>query len=121
MAQASAYHYWWLTGNGTGSLADNPANPAKRLYVMGNYSLFVRPNFYRFEATNSSAALITAFKAHEFPCNFVIVAANPNPIAVNQTFTLTHFPASGTLTPMGDLRHAVARQSRRHLRHQPVL
>ena len=97
VAQASAYHYWWLTGNGTGSLADNPANPAKRLYVMGNYSLFVRPNFYRFEATNSSAALITAFKPTNSPA-FVIVAANPNPIAVNQTFTLTHFPASGTLT-----------------------
>lgn len=97
VAQASAYHYWWLTGSGTGSIADNTANPAKRLYVMGNYSLFVRPNFYRFGATNTSAALVSAYKDTN-SANFVIVAANPNAIAVNQTFILTNFPSTGTLT-----------------------
>ncbi len=97
VAQASAYHYWWLTGSGTGSIADNTANPARRLYVMGNYSLFVRPNFYRFGVTNTSAALVSAYKDTN-SANFVIVAANPNAITVNQAFTLTNFPSTGALT-----------------------
>lgn len=97
VAQVNAYHYWWLTGSGTGSIADNTANPAKRLFVMGNYSRFVRPNFYRFGVTNTSAALISAFKTTNSP-NFVIVAANPNAMAVSQTFSLTNFPVTGTLT-----------------------
>ena len=97
VVQANAYHYWWLTGSGTGSIADNTANPAKRLFVMGNYSRFVRPNFYRVGATNNSTALITAYK-DSASSNFVIVAANPTAIAVNQTFALTNFPATSTLT-----------------------
>ncbi len=97
VCQVNAYHYWWLTGSGTGSIADNTANPAKRLFVMGNYSKFVRPNFYRIGATNTSVALVSAYKDTNSP-NFVIVAANPGPYTVNQTFTLTNFPALGTLT-----------------------
>jgi len=98
VAQVNAYHYWWLTGSGTGSIADNTANPAKRLFVMGNYSRFVRPNFYRIGSTNNSAALVTAYKSTN-SFNFVIVAANPTAMAVNQTFTLNNFPVLGTLTP----------------------
>ena len=97
LAQVNAYHYWWLTGSGTGSIADNTTNPAKRLYIMGNYSKFVRPNFYRIGATNTSAALISAYKDTN-SANYVIVAANPSAYPVNQTFTLTNFPVLGTLT-----------------------
>ena len=97
VAQVNAYHYWWLAGSGTGSIADNTANPAKRLFVLGNYSRFVRPNFYRVAATNNTTALITAFKATN-SANFVIVAANPTAYPVNQTFVLTNFPMTGALT-----------------------
>ena len=97
VCQVNAYHYWWLTGSGSGSIANNTANPAKRLFVMGNYSKFVRPNFYRIGATNTTVALISAYKDTNSP-NFVIVAANPGPATVNQTFTLTNFPVLGTLT-----------------------
>ena len=96
VAQANAYHYWWLTGSGTGSIADNTANPAKRLFAMGNYSRFVRPNFYRIGLTNTASALVTAFK-DPASSNFVIVAANNSAFAVNQTFTLTNFPVVGPL------------------------
>jgi glucuronoarabinoxylan endo-1,4-beta-xylanase len=97
VAQANAYHYWWLTGSGNGSIADNTASPAKRLFVMGNYSRFVRPNFYRVGATNSSFALVSAYKdTNSF--NFAIVAANPTAFPVSQTFALTNFPVIGTLT-----------------------
>ena len=97
VCQVNAYHYWWLTGSGTGSIANNTANPAKRLFVMGNYSKFVRPNFYRIGATNTSTALVSAYKDTNSP-NFVIVAANPGPYTINQTFNLTNFPGFGTLT-----------------------
>ena len=98
VAQASAYHYWWLTGSGNGSIVgSSTANPAKRLFVLGNYSRFVRPNFHRLGTTNNSVALITAFK-DPGSSNFVIVAANPSAYPVRQTFMLTNFPATGTMT-----------------------
>ena len=96
VAQVNAYHYWWLTGSGTGSIANNTANPAKRLFAMGNYSKFVRPNFYRVGVTNSATTLVSAFK-DPASSNYVIVAANASAFPVNQTFTLTNFPVTGPL------------------------
>jgi len=96
VAQANAYHYWWLTGSGTGSIADNTANPAKRLFAMGNYSKFIRPNFYRVAVTNTATALVSAYK-DPASSNFVIVAANNSAFPVNQIFTLTNFPVIGPL------------------------
>ncbi|MEI8290848.1 MAG: MBG domain-containing protein [Verrucomicrobiota bacterium] len=96
VAQANAYHYWWLIGSGTGSIADNTANPAKRLFAMGNYSKFIRPNYYRVAVTNTAAALVSAYK-DPASSNFVIVAANNSAFALSQTFTLTNFPVVGSL------------------------
>ena len=96
VVQANAYHYWWLTGSGTGSLANNTANPAKRLFVMGNYSKFVRPNFNRIGVTNTAIALVSAYK-DPGSSNFVIVAANNSAFPVSQTFYLTNFPVIGPL------------------------
>jgi glucuronoarabinoxylan endo-1,4-beta-xylanase len=97
VAQAGAYHYWWLKGSGTGSLAgDSTDTPAKRLYVMGNYSKFVRPGFYRVDATNNTIALVSAYK-DPASSNFVIVAANPSPFAVTQTFDVTSCPSVTSL------------------------
>ena len=96
VVQANAYHYWWLKGSGTGSIANNTANPAKRLFVMGNYSKFVRPNFYRIGLSNTAMALVSAY-ADPASSNFVIVAANNSSFSVNQTFVLTNFPVVGPL------------------------
>lgn len=100
VAESSAYHYWWLkTYGGNGCLAgDSTVSPAKRLYVMGNYSRFIRPNFYRVGLTNNTTALVSAFK-NPASSNFVIVAANPSAFFVNQSFTLTNFPAVTRLAP----------------------
>jgi glucuronoarabinoxylan endo-1,4-beta-xylanase len=99
VAQASAYHYWWLKGSGTGSIAgDSTATPAKRLFVMGNYSKFVRPGFYRVDATNSTIALITAYK-DPASSNYVIVAANPTAWPVTQTFNVASCPSFTSLNP----------------------
>jgi len=97
VVNANAYHYWWLYGSGNGSLAgDSTAAPAKRLYVMGNYSRFVRPGFYRVNVTNGTAALVSAYK-DPASSNYVIVAANPTQWPVTQTFDVSSCPAAASL------------------------
>jgi O-glycosyl hydrolase len=104
VAQASAYHYWWLIyGNSTANqgLTDiNTSLLAKRAYVIGQYSRFVRPNYYRLGvATNSGAVMVSAYKDTNANV-FAIVAINANYTnAVNQTFNLTNFFTTGTVTP----------------------
>jgi glucuronoarabinoxylan endo-1,4-beta-xylanase len=97
VANANAYHYWWLDGSGNGSLAgDSTDTPAKRLYVMGNYSKFVRPGFYRVNVNNGTAALVSAYK-DPASSNYVIVAANPTAFPITQTFDVTSCPVYSTL------------------------
>jgi glucuronoarabinoxylan endo-1,4-beta-xylanase len=97
VANASAYHYWWLYGSGNGSLAGNSTDaPAKRLYVMGNYSKFVRPGFYRVDAPNTSSALVSAY-IDPASANYVIVAANPTQYPILQTFDVSSCPSVASL------------------------
>jgi hypothetical protein len=100
-AQANAYHYWWLVGSGQGNegLLDTSAAVTKRLFTFGQYSRFVRPNFYRIDATSSQpSALISAYKDSSSRA-FAIVAVNTSATTpVNQTINLTGFTA-GSVTP----------------------
>jgi glucuronoarabinoxylan endo-1,4-beta-xylanase len=98
-AQANAYHYWWLVASGNQGLLDTSAGPAKRLFTFGQYSRFVRPNFYRIDATSSqSSALISAYKDSASTA-FAIVVVNTNVATdVIQTFNLTNFTGA-SVTP----------------------
>jgi len=99
--QVNAWHYWWLiAGNGVGNqgLMDNNASTTKRLFAVGQYSRFVRPGYYRIDATNSGPALISAYK-DPVAGNFAIVAVNTNSTTIGQTFTLTNFTAVTPVTP----------------------
>ncbi len=100
-AQANAYHYWWLVASGQGNegLLDTSAAPTKRLFTFGQYSRFVRPNFYRIDATSSQlSALISAYKDSASTA-FAIVVVNTNAATdVIQTFNLTNFTAA-SVTP----------------------
>jgi len=100
-AQANAYHYWWLVASGSGNegLLDTSAAPTKRLFTFGQYSRFVRPNFYRIDATSSqSSALISAYKDSASTA-FAIVVVNTNAATdVIQTFNLANFTAA-SVTP----------------------
>ncbi len=106
-AQANAYHYWWLIASGNQGLIDTGAFPTKRLFTFGQYSRFVRPDFYRIEATSSQvSAWISAYKDSASTA-FAIVVINTNAATdVIETFSLTNFTAvsvtpwitSGTLS-----------------------
>jgi len=97
VGQANAWHFWWLhAGADNEGLADGNYNPTKRMYALGHWSKFVRPNYYRIGVTNTAVALVSAFK-DSASSNFVIVAANNSAFPVNQTFTLTNFPVVGPL------------------------
>jgi glucuronoarabinoxylan endo-1,4-beta-xylanase len=99
VAQINAWHYWWLISGSGGNqgLMDNNAATTKRLFTVGNYSRFVRPNYYRIGATNTGNAFISAYKDTNSPA-FAIVAVNANGYPVEQTFSLTNFNAS-SVTP----------------------
>ena len=95
VAQVNAWHYWWIvpSGSETGLMTQN-AGTTKRMFAVGNYSRFVRPNFNRINATSTQpSALITAYKDSTSPA-FAIVVVNTNVATdVIQTFNLANFTA----------------------------
>jgi glucuronoarabinoxylan endo-1,4-beta-xylanase len=101
IAQVNAWHYWWLmSGDSTGNeaLTDSNASPTKRMFALGQFSRFVRPNYYRIAANNNGLALVSAYKDSLSPA-YAIVAINPNTTNIVQTFSLTNFPEASVLTP----------------------
>ena len=100
-ANANAYHYWWLvaSGNGNEGLLDTSSAVTKRLFVFGQYSRFVRPNFYRIDTTSSQqSTLISAYKDSASTA-FAIVIVNTNAATnVIETVNLANFTAA-SVTP----------------------
>jgi glucuronoarabinoxylan endo-1,4-beta-xylanase len=77
------------TTNNEGLIGPEGATIPKRAYMVGNYSKFVRPGFYRIDATPAPQAgiEISAFK-NASDGTLVIVAINANTESVTQSFTL---------------------------------
>jgi glucuronoarabinoxylan endo-1,4-beta-xylanase len=101
VASANAWHYWWLVpGNSVGNqgLTDTNGIPAKRMYALGNFSRFVRPNFYRINATNPGDVQVSAYE-DPVSANFAIVAINSDLNTITQTFNLTNVAGVSTVTP----------------------
>jgi O-glycosyl hydrolase len=100
-AGMNVFHYWWLQSTATdnGGLVESNGTIAKRMYVLGNWSRFVRPGSYRISATaNPSAGVsISAYK-NTNSGQYIIIAINANTSAVNQTFSLTGI-TSTSVTP----------------------
>ena len=98
-AQVNAWHYWWLVASGNQGLMDNSGNTAKRMYALGQFARFVRPNFYRIGVpTSSGPAQISAYKDSTSP-GFAIVAINNSSMIVTQVFNLTHVSGVASVTP----------------------
>jgi len=99
--EVNAWHYWWLSASGADNagLASNSDVLAKRGYVLGQYSRFVRPNYSRVGVvTNSGPAMVSAYK-EPLTGKFAIVAVNPASGTVTQTFTLNNFSSPTSVTP----------------------
>lgn len=93
VANANAWHYWWLMGNSSGDnegLVSQSGQVSKRLYVMGNFSKFARPGYVRIGATSTpvSGVSISAYKDPNSG-TFAIVAINHNGSSVPLNFTLS--------------------------------
>ena len=68
-------------------------------YMLGNYSKFVRPGFYRIDATHTpqSGVLVSAYKTSSTGA-LVIVVINQNTYNVSESFALDGATAS-SVTP----------------------
>jgi glucuronoarabinoxylan endo-1,4-beta-xylanase len=102
VASANAWHYWVLLNPGSsdnGGLMGPSNEPTKRLYVMGNFSKFVRPGYYRI-GTSGSPVSGVSISAYKDPSSgkFAIVAINHNSSQVTLDYVLNGFTAS-TITP----------------------
>src|SRR5215472_6372161 len=102
IANANAWHYWVLLnpgGGDNGGLMGPSNEPTKRLYVMGNFSRFVRPGYYRI-GTGGSQVSGVSVSAYKNPSTgqFAIVALNHNASPVTIEFQLNGFVAD-TITP----------------------
>ncbi len=79
-ANLNAWHYWWLWAGGTSGMYNTDTNVwTKRLWVMGNFSRFVRPGFFRVSTTGTapSGVLISAY-TNPGDGTVAVVAINKN-------------------------------------------
>lgn len=99
-AQANAWHFWWLVPLNADNqgLTDQSMNPTKRMYALGNFSRFVRPNYYRIGVVSNTGML--QISAYKDPTNgaVAIVVINPGSSNITQTFNLSGFSVTN-LTP----------------------
>ena len=90
IANMNAWHFWWVypcsePSCGNGALWSVGTNtPSKRLWIMGNYSRFVRPGYYRVSTSGAvpSNVWLTAYK-NPADGTVVVVAANNNTSAMD--------------------------------------
>jgi glucuronoarabinoxylan endo-1,4-beta-xylanase len=100
---ATGWGYWWLIGptnNEEGLMDDVSFTPAKRAYVIGQYSRFIRPGYYRIDATHAprTGISVSAYQ-HAENGTLVIVATNYTGSPITQTFSLSNAPAFISVTP----------------------
>jgi glucuronoarabinoxylan endo-1,4-beta-xylanase len=104
----TVWHWWSYRGNAWQSLIDpSTGNTSKTLWVMGQWSRFVRPGWQRIDAIanpSSGGVYVTPFKNSSTGA-YVIAAVNTNRTASSQTFGLTNLPSTTTVTP--DLTDAI--------------
>jgi glucuronoarabinoxylan endo-1,4-beta-xylanase len=99
VAEANAWNFWWLVSNNPDNegLTDTNGIPAKRMYVLGQYSRFVRPGYYRIGVANNASTSISAYKDPNSG-GFAIVAINNSGSDFVQTFNLNGFTVTN-VTP----------------------
>jgi len=81
----NAYVYWWIPwGNG---LCTSSGTLYKRAYVLGQFSKFIRPGYYRVDATSNPQSNVNV-SAYSGDNKVTIVAINSGTSSVSQSFSL---------------------------------
>lgn len=96
------WNYWWFVGPTTDGegLIDSSGTVAKRAYVLGQYSRFARPGYFRIDATHKPQTGISVSAYQDTPSNtLVIVATNYTASPVAQTFNIANAPNFTSVTP----------------------
>ncbi len=99
-ANLNAWHYWWLWAGGTSGMYNTDTNVwTKRLWVMGNFSRFVRPGYFRV-STSGGAPSGVQISAYTNPADgtVVVVAINQNASATPVSLFISD-AAPCTVTP----------------------
>jgi glucuronoarabinoxylan endo-1,4-beta-xylanase len=101
VANMNAWHYWWFYPTGSGDsqgLFDFASKtPAKRLWVLGNFSRFVRPGFNRIDVAGTKPPTGVSVIAFQSPTDdtVAIVAINTGGATTVPIFVKgTSWPAS---------------------------
>jgi glucuronoarabinoxylan endo-1,4-beta-xylanase len=99
---ANSWNYYWFydfNPDNTGLMYTDGLTTSKRMFVMGNYSKFVRPGWVRIDATHAPVSGVTV-SAYKDPTsgNFAIVATNQGGSDTVVTFSMNGF-APGSVTP----------------------
>jgi glucuronoarabinoxylan endo-1,4-beta-xylanase len=86
----NAYVYWWMTANGNGVISAS-GTPNKYGYVLSMFAKYVRPGYFRVDATYNpqSGVYVVAFKGTQ---NIVVIVNNATS-QKTQSFTYTNGPA----------------------------
>jgi glucuronoarabinoxylan endo-1,4-beta-xylanase len=80
LGNLNAWHYWWLWAGGTSGVFNTTTNVwTKRLWVLGNFSRFVRPGYMRVSTSGTapSGVLLSAY-TNAADGTVVVVAINKN-------------------------------------------
>lgn len=100
---ANAWLYWFLIGlkstDDEGLMASN-GTIAKRAYMMGQYSRFVRPGYFRIDATHLPEPGVSVSAYQDTATNtLVVIVTNFSSSADSQTFNISNAPAFSAVTP----------------------
>jgi O-glycosyl hydrolase len=100
VANANAWHYWWLIGlNNDNEGLINPGNVVtKRFYVLGNYSKFVRPGYVRVSTSGGPPNIYASAYRDPSSGNFAVVVINDSASDVTQRFAFNG-AVPGAVTP----------------------
>lgn len=83
----NAYVYWWIF-HPEGILADADSMPNKRGYTIAQFAKYIRPGYYRVDATPTPATNVYV-SAYAGGDKVVIVAVNTGTSAVSQKFSIS--------------------------------
>ena len=101
----NAWNYFWFlipgaVNSGEALMASDTGLVAKRAYVMGQYSRFIRPGYFRIDATNKPQAGVSVSAYQDKSGgNLAIVATNYTGSPVNQKFNVVNAPTFTNVTP----------------------